>query len=159
MASFAKNHDMLFVASVGPGYNDTGIRPWNKHNTKARDRGQYYTHMFNDAIAAAPDYISITSYNEWGEGTQIEPAVPHVTTHTFGVPANPSAPGAPPGEADAAAIASSSVAGGTERAYADYGGVSVEDTELYLRLTSNFVSNFAATHARNTEQERARREL
>ena len=111
--------------------------------------------MFNDAIEANPDYISVTSYNEWGEGTQIEPAVPHVTTHTFGALLDQ----ATPGETDAAAIASSSVEGGTERAYADYGGSSDEDSELYLRLTSNFVTNFAASHARATEQERARREL
>ena len=27
------------------------------------------------AVEAKPDIISITSYNEWGEGTQIEPAM------------------------------------------------------------------------------------
>jgi len=35
--------------------------------------------MFNAALdlKPLPDIISITSYNEWHEGTQIEPAVPH----------------------------------------------------------------------------------
>jgi len=28
-------------------------------------------------VAAKPDVVSITSFNEWGEGTQIEPARAH----------------------------------------------------------------------------------
>jgi hypothetical protein len=31
--------------------------------------------MWKAAIAARPDRITITSYNEWHEGTQIEPAM------------------------------------------------------------------------------------
>jgi hypothetical protein len=37
--------------------------------------GAYYAHMWERAIANGADMVSITSYNEWGEGTQIEPAV------------------------------------------------------------------------------------
>ena len=37
--------------------------------------GEYYAHMWERAIADGADMVSITSYNEWGEGTQIEPAV------------------------------------------------------------------------------------
>jgi hypothetical protein len=32
--------------------------------------------MWRLAIAAGADRVTITSYNEWHEGTQIEPAVP-----------------------------------------------------------------------------------
>ena len=32
----------LFYPSVGPGYNDTLIRPWNAAQTRARGRGAYY---------------------------------------------------------------------------------------------------------------------
>ena len=39
--------------------------------------GAYYAHMWERAIADGADMVSITSYNEWGEGTQIEPAVAH----------------------------------------------------------------------------------
>jgi glycoprotein endo-alpha-1,2-mannosidase len=64
----------LSVLSVGPGYDDEKIRPWNKHNTKPREGLDYMDRMLEAAREARPDAISITSYNEWGEGTQIEAA-------------------------------------------------------------------------------------
>ena len=67
----------MFVASVGPGYDDTRIRPWNAENRRDRDGGAYYERMWRAALAVEPAAISITSYNEWGEGTQIEEARPH----------------------------------------------------------------------------------
>ena len=76
MARFAREHGMLFIPSVGPGYDDTRVRPWNGENTRAREKGAYYDRMFEAALQAEPDMISVTSYNEWHEGTQIEPAVP-----------------------------------------------------------------------------------
>ena len=33
-----------------------------------------YDGMWRTAIRAKPDLVTITSYNEWHEGTQIEPA-------------------------------------------------------------------------------------
>jgi glycoprotein endo-alpha-1,2-mannosidase len=75
MSAFAKANDLLFVPCAGPGYIDTRIRPWNAQNIKAREEGKYYEVMFNAAAATNPDYIGITSFNEWHEGTQIEPAV------------------------------------------------------------------------------------
>ncbi|MCB9782865.1 MAG: alpha-mannosidase [Candidatus Omnitrophica bacterium] len=66
----------LFIPSVGPGYDDLPIRPWNKKNYREREGGDYYSTMFESAIEARPDFISVTSFNEWHEGTQIEPAVP-----------------------------------------------------------------------------------
>lgn len=63
------------VLSVGPGYADDRIRPWNKHNGRPRRGGRYYDESFQKALAARPTAVSVTSYNEWGEGTQIEPAV------------------------------------------------------------------------------------
>jgi hypothetical protein len=68
----------LFIASVGPGYNDTRIRPWNGGATGGREGGRLYERAWRHAIEADADIISITSYNEWGEGTQIEPAIPAV---------------------------------------------------------------------------------
>lgn len=76
LASFARDHKLLFIPSVGPGYIDTRIRPWNNSTTRSRDGGRYYDKMFQATIDCSPRLISITSYNEWHEGTQIEPAIP-----------------------------------------------------------------------------------
>ena len=35
--------------------------------------------MWNGAINSGANYVAITSFNEWHEGTQIEPAVPKVS--------------------------------------------------------------------------------
>ena len=67
----------VFVPSVGPGYDDTRIRPWNKHNVRQRKDGKSYERMWQAAVNSRPHAISVTSYNEWGEGTQIEPAKKH----------------------------------------------------------------------------------
>lgn len=76
MSEFARSAGLLFIPCVGPGYIDTRIRPWNAQNTEERDGGKYYEQMFQAAAATEPDFIGITSFNEWHEGTQIEPAVP-----------------------------------------------------------------------------------
>lgn len=78
MNSLMRRHGALFVPCVGPGYDDSRIRPWNRHNTKNRGDGEYYDSMWNAALSMTPmpAGVGITSWNEWGEGTQIEPAVP-----------------------------------------------------------------------------------
>ena len=70
---------MQFIPSVGPGYDDSRIRPWNSHTRRARDHGAVYNRMWSAAVALQPTVVSITSWNEWGEGTQIEPVRPYVT--------------------------------------------------------------------------------
>jgi molybdenum cofactor synthesis domain-containing protein len=76
LAEWAQQNDKLFIPSVGPGYIDLRIRPWNDVNTRDRQNGAYYDREFAAAVAARPPIVSITSFNEWHEGTQIEPAVP-----------------------------------------------------------------------------------
>lgn len=62
-----------WVATVMPGYNDLRIRPVNGF---ARDRegGAYYERAWQAAMASNPNWIVITSFNEWPEGTYIEPS-------------------------------------------------------------------------------------
>lgn len=74
MASFAREKKMLFVPCVGPGYADLRIRPWNTSNQRGREEGAYYQRMAESALGLNPPLIGMTSFNEWHEGTQIEPA-------------------------------------------------------------------------------------
>lgn len=84
MSTYAKENNLIFIPCVGPGYIDTRIRPWNEKNTRNRDGGKYYEKMFMRAVNANPDFIGITSFNEWHEGTQIEPAVPKkIPSYTY----------------------------------------------------------------------------
>jgi len=75
LATWAGTHGKLFIPCVAPGYIDTRIRPWNGQNTRDRKGGDYYDRSCQAALDVEPDLIGITSFNEWHEGTQIEPAV------------------------------------------------------------------------------------
>jgi len=63
----------FWVSTVMPGYNDVRIRPGSGF---ARDRegGAYYAQAWQAAIASQPNWVVITSFNEWPEGTYIEPS-------------------------------------------------------------------------------------
>jgi glycoprotein endo-alpha-1,2-mannosidase len=74
LAAFAAAHDLLFVPCVGPGYADLRVRPWNTANQRSREEGAYYDRQWRAAREVAPAIVGVTSFNEWHEGTQIEPA-------------------------------------------------------------------------------------
>jgi hypothetical protein len=65
---------LLCAPSVGPGYD--ARRGSGDPVIKPRRRGQTYDAMWRAAITSGADSVTITSFNEWHEGTQIEPAVP-----------------------------------------------------------------------------------
>jgi len=75
MQAFADTHGLAFSATVAPGYDDRALRQWNTHSLQSRADGKYYEDFF--AAAAKAHFVSVNSFNEWGDGTQIEPAVPH----------------------------------------------------------------------------------
>ncbi|XP_043973965.1 glycoprotein endo-alpha-1,2-mannosidase-like protein [Gambusia affinis] len=77
--AFCDGNNLLFIPSVGPGYIDTSIRPWNNHNTRNRVNGRYYETVLQAALNVRPEIVTITSFNEWHEGTQIERAMPKKT--------------------------------------------------------------------------------
>src|SRR2546430_2244708 len=68
----ARKAGILCAPSVGPGYEawqatgDTRVKP--------RLFGATYDSMWRAAVRADAVIVTVTSYNEWGEGTQIEPA-------------------------------------------------------------------------------------
>jgi glycoprotein endo-alpha-1,2-mannosidase len=63
---------LLCAPSVGPGYDASAAT--SDMRVKPRDDGLTYDTMWRAALAADADIVTITSYNEWSEGTQIEPA-------------------------------------------------------------------------------------
>ena len=72
MKQSCKKFDQIFAAAVAPAYNDTVVRDGN--DPFGREDGDFYKARWNDAIALNPDWITITSWNEWHEGTEIEPS-------------------------------------------------------------------------------------
>ncbi len=65
--------DKLWVATVMPGYDDTRTSRADRF-ARARDNGNFYRSTWQAAIATNPDWVIITSFNEWIEGTMIEPS-------------------------------------------------------------------------------------
>ena len=64
--------DLTCLPSVGPGYDATHATA--DLRVKPRRDGATYDAMWRSAIRSSADGVTITSYNEWHEGTQIEPA-------------------------------------------------------------------------------------
>ena len=69
----ARQYNRISCVTVIPGYNDTKMRKPGR-NVDRQD-GQVYRTLWEEAIKANPNWIVITSWNEWLEGTEIEPSV------------------------------------------------------------------------------------
>ena len=71
--ALARKENKIATLTVIPGYDDT-------NNTRKvgfqvpRYEGHSYALQWEAAIAARPDWILITSFNEWHEGSEIEPS-------------------------------------------------------------------------------------
>jgi hypothetical protein len=61
------------AVTVIPGYDDHLV-PGRQPLLLTRNDGETYQKVWENAIAADPDWILITSFNEWYEGTEIEPS-------------------------------------------------------------------------------------
>jgi hypothetical protein len=70
--SQARARKLRCSPSVAPGYD--GRRGVPDPTVLSRSEGSRYDDSWTGAYASGADVVSITSYNEWHEGTQIEPA-------------------------------------------------------------------------------------
>jgi hypothetical protein len=73
----------LWVGTVMPGWNDTNsanpqcadMRVSSDPFSVARDDGAYYAQTWQAILATHPDFVILHSFNEWVEGSYIEPSV------------------------------------------------------------------------------------
>ncbi|KIF73202.1 alpha-mannosidase [Streptomyces sp. 150FB] len=76
---FCRANNLVWSPSIGPGYIDDRAVPGNTTPTVDRANGSTYDKVWQHTITSgdagkAPTWVSITSFNEWHEGSQIEPA-------------------------------------------------------------------------------------
>jgi LysM repeat protein len=65
--------DRLWVATAMPGYSDLNLSRANAFY-RPRENGAYFRQTWAAAQATNPDMIIINSFNEWLEGSQVEPS-------------------------------------------------------------------------------------
>lgn len=73
----------LWVGTVMPGWNDlnsaqaqcTDLRVSSQPFARDRADGAYYNRTWEAVLPTAPDFIVVHSFNEWVEGSYIEPSV------------------------------------------------------------------------------------
>lgn len=80
ICAMAREKQLLCMPSVGPGWDAT--RATKIKGVLNRNGGSTYDASWQGAIDAQADIVTITSYNEWHEGTQIEPASPQCVAGT-----------------------------------------------------------------------------
>jgi Glycosyl hydrolase family 99 len=69
----ARQRNRICCLMVSPGFD---ARKAYKSGTQTdRLDGQTYRTYWDEALKANPDWVVITSWNEWGEGTEIEPSL------------------------------------------------------------------------------------
>ncbi len=66
----------LFVPCVAPGFNINRLLGEPSPLSRNRKKGDTYDDWWEHTIAADPEFVAVLSFNEWHEGTQIEPAIP-----------------------------------------------------------------------------------
>jgi hypothetical protein len=72
----ARTHGMNLIPNVMPGYDDSPLRGVDRITINRR-RGNFYREYWNLAskfVTAEQPFLLITSFNEWHEGTELEPS-------------------------------------------------------------------------------------
>jgi Glycosyl hydrolase family 99 len=77
----ANHTQKIWAAGVFPGFNDTKVPGRTGTFIVDRNNGQTYQQSWAAATASSPDWITITSFNEWFEGSMIEPSVTYGTLY------------------------------------------------------------------------------
>ncbi|XP_038110794.1 glycoprotein endo-alpha-1,2-mannosidase-like protein [Culex quinquefasciatus] len=83
LKKYGDTYKLMFVPTIGPGYYDrkkfsrSATTNHGINNIKRyRSNGQYYDVAWRTALKNNAQIITINSYNNWVDGTQIEAAIP-----------------------------------------------------------------------------------
>lgn len=76
-SSKAMERGMLFIPTTSPGYNSTSLSIQNSFKSVSRNNGCHYDMMWDKAISTSSPVVLINSFNNWVQGTSIEPVVNH----------------------------------------------------------------------------------
>jgi hypothetical protein len=77
---YAATAGLMFIPGVLPGYNDRGVRPAEGHFVIPREVGGLNVfdvslqRLVRPFLQSDFPFFAVTSWNEWNEGTQIEPS-------------------------------------------------------------------------------------
>lgn len=71
----ARKNGVIHVMNIMPGYDDTHIRV--PGFSVDRENGKLYEELWKLVLNLDPDMVVITSWNEWHEGSEIEPSIEH----------------------------------------------------------------------------------
>ena len=79
---------LYFADTISPGFDDTrsvnlpgDLRSSAPHFARDRRNGGYYADTFAATHATSGDFLIVKSFNEWVEGTQIEPGATYGDTY------------------------------------------------------------------------------
>ena len=70
----AKEKHLIVVPCVSPGFNINRTFYVQSPLVRGRNDGKTYDDWWKRTLSSKPDHVAIISFNEWHEGTQIEPA-------------------------------------------------------------------------------------
>lgn len=67
--------EKIWAATVNPGADNRKVPSQPDKVVRDRENGNYFRETWHAAFSTYPDWIMICSWNEWAEGTMIEPSV------------------------------------------------------------------------------------
>jgi hypothetical protein len=73
----AKENGLRLIPNAMPGYDDTHLRGLDRQVLQRKD-GQFYRlywNMASDFVDRKQPFLFITSFNEWHEGSEVEPSI------------------------------------------------------------------------------------
>lgn len=71
-----RTRNKIFVPCVSPGFSMNRSVKQRIIPFRGRRSGETYDDWWKSTLAADAEFVGIISFNEWHEGTQIEPAIP-----------------------------------------------------------------------------------